>query len=158
MYSICIVYVYVYVYVHVYLGPPKPLKSQVPRKTSCFPGKDDVVHFPCFCNLVSSLFPSFDVLSLCVCHACTVIILNMQPFSWDIAHSAWCACCSNEWPHGSATTKPELVETGYDESKHCSRKIQRSLPGGPNSSVGCVSLIIPCPVVPKSLSSPAPKP
>ena len=63
-----------------YLVPPKPLKSQVPRKISCFPRKHDVLHFPCFLQSRSSKVPSFDVLNLLVCHAYTVIILNMALF------------------------------------------------------------------------------
>ena len=39
----------------------------------------------------------------------------------DIAHSAWCPCCSNEWPHGSVKYKSKsLWKLAMMCLKHCS--------------------------------------
>ena len=39
----------------------------------------------------------------------------------DIAHSAWCPCCSNEWPHGSVKYKAKsLWKLAMMCLKHCS--------------------------------------
>ena len=112
-----------------YQGPPKPLKSQVPTKTSCFSGKHDVLHFPYFCNLVSSWISlnfhplkSFNILTQ---FACMSRIYRYHPqgglLFLDIAHSAWCPCCSNEWPHGSVKYKSKsLWKLAMMCLKHCS--------------------------------------